>query len=740
MKKFIFILILFYSFDCELLSQTAIWKNYVYGTNKINSLVEDGNYLWIGTDVGLVKFDKLSGHKQLFNKSDGLPADNVNSITIDKQGNVWIGTGSLYTEGGGIAKFDGNSWIVFDTSNSNLYSNTIQALHCDKSGTLWIGCQGYEWSTGYLMKYDGIDFSGLDSIHQGYTGRNINVITSDSTTLWIGTENGLLKYDGNVLIKIEGINYGHIKDIIIDSMNTIWIGAIGGLFKYGNSALTTYSLSDTLIQYDVIESIASDKLNNIWIGTSQGLIKFDGTKFIIWDSVNSKLSQQDITKLLFDKEKNLWIGSMRYNSQGHFYKYFNNNLIQFSPLFTVLPSPYINSIGQDKDGDIWITYNDGFAKFDNSEWIKNTLDSSDFSTYFLIGGFIVDSKGCIWFGARSHHPNGSYSCPDVLIKYNDNNYTIYHPINLNLINYNLTTIAIDNSDNIWLGTNHGLMKFDGTNWDTLNWSLNFNITKIYIDNNIIWAGTPEGLIKKDENVWSILDKNNSGLPDNYINDIVRDFNNNLWVCTSKGLAKFHDNIWETFTTKNSPLSSDYISSIVVDSSNNKWIGTLGLMKYDDIEWKLFDNYNSPLKDYYILKLSLDKYQNIWMFTNNSEIFVLNEKGILDEVLERNNCIPSGNLHLYQNYPNPFNPKTKIKFTVPTPPSSSPLIKGRNEVGFVTLKVYDILGNEVASLVNEQKPAGNYEVEFDGSNISSGVYFYQLKAGNFLEMKKFVLMK
>jgi len=67
--------------------------------------------------------------------------------------------------------------------------------------------------------------------------------------------------------------------------------------------------------------------------------------------------------------------------------------------------------------------------------------------------------------------------------------------------------------------------------------------------------------------------------------------------------------------------------------------------------------------------------------------------------------------LYQNYPNPFNPSTKIKFTIPTSPSSSPLTKGRNEVGFVTLKVYDILGNEVATLVNEYKTAGNYEIDF-----------------------------
>ena len=100
--------------------------------------------------------------------------------------------------------------------------------------------------------------------------------------------------------------------------------------------------------------------------------------------------------------------------------------------------------------------------------------------------------------------------------------------------------------------------------------------------------------------------------------------------------------------------------------------------------------------------------------------------------------------LEQNYPNPFNPSTKIRYSIPTPPASSPLIKGRNEVGFVTLKVYDILGNEVATLVNEEKPVGTYEVEFNSASsnkhLASGVYFYQLKADNFLETKKMVLLR
>ena len=91
--------------------------------------------------------------------------------------------------------------------------------------------------------------------------------------------------------------------------------------------------------------------------------------------------------------------------------------------------------------------------------------------------------------------------------------------------------------------------------------------------------------------------------------------------------------------------------------------------------------------------------------------------------------------LNQNYPNPFNPNTKIKYTIP----SVTLRQAQSDI-LVTLKVYDILGREVATLVNEEKPAGEYEVEFDGSNLPSGIYFYQIRAGSFAETKKMVLLK
>ncbi len=91
--------------------------------------------------------------------------------------------------------------------------------------------------------------------------------------------------------------------------------------------------------------------------------------------------------------------------------------------------------------------------------------------------------------------------------------------------------------------------------------------------------------------------------------------------------------------------------------------------------------------------------------------------------------------LYQNYPNPFNPTTTIKFTIP-----SVIASGAKQSQFVTLKVYDILGNEVATLVNEEKQPGVYEVEFNSTGLSSGIYFYQLKGGSFTDTKKLMLLR
>jgi len=102
-------------------------------------------------------------------------------------------------------------------------------------------------------------------------------------------------------------------------------------------------------------------------------------------------------------------------------------------------------------------------------------------------------------------------------------------------------------------------------------------------------------------------------------------------------------------------------------------------------------------------------------------------GTLEKELTNNLSLIPEEYKLFDNYPNPFNPTTLIKYQV-------------LDAGLVTLKVYDALGNEIAELVNETKEAGIYEIKFDASSLSSGVYIYQLRSNNFIDTKKMILMK
>ncbi len=108
-----------------------------------------------------------------------------------------------------------------------------------------------------------------------------------------------------------------------------------------------------------------------------------------------------------------------------------------------------------------------------------------------------------------------------------------------------------------------------------------------------------------------------------------------------------------------------------------------------------------------------------MKTTNGGGNIVSVEQISSEVPEK--------FYLYQNYPNPFNPNTKIKFQIPKP-------------GYVILKVFDILGREIVTLIDKMMNAGVYDTEFDGANLSSGIYFYRIEAGNFVEAKKMVLVK
>lgn len=160
------------------------------------------------------------------------------------------------------------------------------------------------------------------------------------------------------------------------------------------------------------------------------------------------------------------------------------------------------------------------------------------------------------------------------------------------------------------------------------------------------------------------------------------------------------------------------------SMNTGWAGGNQLIKTIDGGNNWFpDNPPNPefVNDIIFMNDSLG-----WIACNNGKIYKTTNGGYITNVTENQNNDPK-EFSLTQNYPNPFNPQTKIKFSVP-------------KASFTKLIIYDLLGREVATLVNEELKPGTYETDWDASNYSSGVYFYKLVAGDFTETKKMVLMK
>jgi hypothetical protein len=133
-------------------------------------------------------------------------------------------------------------------------------------------------------------------------------------------------------------------------------------------------------------------------------------------------------------------------------------------------------------------------------------------------------------------------------------------------------------------------------------------------------------------------------------------------------------------------------------------------------------------------LEFDQFGNLWIGTS-SGVILYKEGGVLTSIEESSqNKYVGTNYTLAQNYPNPFNPSTIIKYQIPQ------VSVGTENIPSVQLKIFDILGRQVATLVNEKQNPGNYEVEWDANNQPSGVYFFQLKTDNYVETKKMVLLR
>ena len=221
----------------------------------------------------------------------------------------------------------------------------------------------------------------------------------------------------------------------------------------------------------------------------------------------------------------------------------------------------------------------------------------------------------------------------------------------------------------------------------------------FISNQVVWIYNS----KNDQNFFSTIGGSEQRLP-NGNTLICSDSQGHLFEVTYGDATTSPQVVWEYIN----PVTEDGIKQIIKDQ----------YPMYNSV----FRCYRYTSDDAALKGKTLSKGSTI--SGKNPEY--LKPEDLLADVASSSQVVPA-EFKLSQNYPNPFNPSTKISFSLPSSQN-------------VSLKVYDVLGNEVATLVNEEKSPGVYEVSFDARRLPSGVYFYSLRAGNYVETKKLVLMK
>jgi len=281
----------------------------------------------------------------------------------------------------------------------------------------------------------------------------------------------------------------------------------------------------------------------------------------------------------------------------------------------------------------------------------------------------------------------------------------------------------------------------GETWDTLANPFPKIITLnavTFLDDGTGFIIGANGHIFKTTNNGDNWDSIPSGVNRNlYAIDFVD--NNNGWISGANGTILNTTNGGDSWLPQDAGTNFGLFSIHFTDLNNGWAVGPQGTIVYTTNggnNWNLTGTFSrGSFEEVFFINQQIG-----WIVGSDGIIIKTTTGGTVAIEDEYQNLVPN-DFYLSQNYPNPFNPTTKIRFTVPQNPSASPLSERKDENELVTLKIYDILGKEIVTLVNEEKSGGIYEVTFNASTLSSGIYFYKLLIGEkSLEIKKMLLLK
>ncbi len=445
----------------------------------------------------------------------------------------------------------------------------------------------------------------------------------------------------------------------------------------------------------------------------------------------------------------------------------------------------LNSVYSDGN-DIYLSTSDGIFRStdDGNTWIKiglggETVHSAlKVSNNILIGTrdhgiFTSSNNGVTWIntGVSSFMSTkaimvinntiiaGNDAQNGVIIS-RDMGYSFTEFNNLNLSNVNC---LVRRNNDVFAGTTPyipqrgGIYKSTdlGGSWDFIGLP-NKEIHSICFSNTYLFAGSMYDGVFRTSNDGLMWAQVNNGLPSTWIRSLIY-FDNKLYAATQVGLYKStNDGVsWQLDASQNYPVTSlatlnnrlfaGTENGVYILDTNNNWTQTalsgniyclktynskllaggyniLSFTEDNGSTWTSIRK-NNPSQIIYDISFNTD-----YIFTGNYSDGIW--RGLISDIImeagEEGVDKPL-NFSLYQNYPNPFNPVTTINYQLP-------------KESFVTIKIFDAIGRVIETLVNKEQPAGNYIINWDGNKYVSGLYYYELIAGEFKEVKKMLLLK
>ena len=388
-------------------------------------------------------------------------------------------------------------------------------------------------------------------------------------------------------------------------------------------------------------------------------------------------------------------------------------------------------ISQDKLGNMWFgTWGGGLSKLDSKGvWTRFFGD-----TRTVIYDIEIDFSNNVWVALSS---DKDYK--DYVVKIKDSSFTYYQPQGETGPNPNV--LGQDSLGQIWCGTSQiNTYWFDGTDWYPFwvpgQWDIWDGVTDIKIDHyGKLYFGHSNGVATKYKFLFNV----------GYVTNIAFDKQNRLWFGVDDwrcGLWMFDGDSLFHWTEDNgliSPLSK--VHAVAIDSNNNVWIansGTgypvtefFGVSKFDGAKFINF-NVEDGLASGFVYDIYVDKKGDIWFATWDGGVSVLHDtvttniKQMIPQIQEVKY------FSLFRNYPNPFNSNTCLKYNLNIP-------------GQVELSIYNLLGKEVKTLVNDYQQSGEYHIFWNGTNnsgkkVSSSIYLAVLKCNNFTKSIKLNLIR